>query len=586
MKNATAAQSKAINSEDPTILCLAGPGSGKTTVLVHRIRRLLADGAEPRKLIALTFTNAAARELEERLGRFAHANGDESMPPQPLRLGYVGTLHGFALKMLKEHGGGIGYGARMSIISPESAADLLASKAQQIGCKTKLADLMKWKQKGRPATHLSDAAGPAIRLRLCKEDLTVLAYYDELLEAGIVDFDVLLEEFARMITSTDCFPDDRFTHLFVDEVQDSGRLDWQIYKGLDIPNKFLVGDPDQAIYSFRGGEVDQMLKFAKEPGVTLIPLEENFRSHVEITTAAQKLIEHNRDRFPKATISVKGDGGAIYSYPEHYNEGEEVGRIVRLIQNQALAGAKMGEIAILVRNNFLLRPFSEALIAAGIPVIEKVRSDLPKDWAFTRSLIEFLVQTENDTLGFFLMIERALKLGIPKNVATVGAHEIRKKAAKAGHSINRELFHFRPGMPTTDVARELAEAGVSLESRMIISEKLKDLPEGASMMDLALSLGTTREREEKPLVDAGVTVSTIHGAKGREWDCVFIAGLEDEITPGTRKDTNVEEERRLLYVAVTRARKVLHLSFASSRLATWGKLVDHVPSRFIKELLG
>lgn len=559
------------------ILCLAGPGSGKSTTLVNRISRLILTKADPSKMVALTFTNAAARELEHKLEGYT-------------RLGYTGTLHGFALKMLKEHGLGIGYGERMSIVSPESAETLLASKAKQVGCKTKLADLMKWKQKGRPATMLHDPHGIAapVRLRLCKEDLTILAYYDELADAGIVDFDVLLEEFHRLIWAVDL--KGLFTDLFVDEVQDSARLDWKIYKGLPIPNKFLVGDSDQAIYSFRGGEVGEMLKFAKEPGVTLIPLEANFRSHSEICQAAQRLIEHNRDRFPKSTISAKGDGGIVTVMEEFYNEGEEIAAIVRRIQahyERCKTVEKPPEsIAILVRNNFLLTPFAQALTAAGVPVIENERSDLPQDWPACRALIELLVQPTNDSLAFFYLIAKLKVQGATIEAARDEAHSRRLLMAKEGQPLGEKLLGFFHHFPSAILAPGIAQAqGMSLESRFMISDKLKELDPGASMLDLALELGQARDRIEKPLETEGVTVSTIHGAKGREWDAVFIAGLEDEITPGTRKNTNVEEERRLLYVAVTRARKVLHLSFASSRIASWGPVVDHTPSRFIKEML-
>lgn len=594
MKKGTPAQLTAINSNDPTILCLAGPGSGKTTVLISRIARLMNWGidetsperpnVDPKKIVALTFTNASARELEDRLN--ASWVAGENLGPIGARspLGYVGTLHGFALKMLKQHGGGIGYGERMSIISPESAATLLESKAKQIGCKTKLADLMKWKQKGIPATQISDGIHPPQRLRLCKEDLAVLAYYDELREAGIVDFDVMLEEFHRLIWAVDL--KGIFTHLFVDEVQDSGRLDWKIYKGLPIANKFLVGDPDQAIYSFRGGEVDQVLKFAKEIGVTVIALEANFRSHEEICYSAQKLIAHNVDRFPKITFSIKGYGGAIYAYPEYFNEGEEIARVVRAIQVIRHDDGKLSEIAILTRQNALAREFTKALVAADIPVVQDERSDLPKDWPATRALIELMAQPHNDTLAFFYIVANKINKGMAPAEAFAFAHTTRTQAAKAGMSINDFLLFIPTPLKWEDVTGQLFLHQHTLESTMIVVEIARELPAGQrEISDLALALGQTRERKEKPLEDTGVTVSTIHGAKGREWDTVFIAGLEDEITPGSRKNTNVEEERRLCYVAVTRARKVLHLLWSSSRLASWGAVVDHTPSRFIKEML-
>ncbi len=598
MKNFTPSQTAGIMSEDPTILCLAGPGSGKTTVLVQRITRIVAEKITwPGKMVAITFTNNSARELEERIAaetewtaRSPELKATVASGPG-VRLGYVGTLHGFALKMLKERGACIGYGDRLSIISPESAADLLESKARQMGCKTKLADLMQWKAKGRPATQISDGIHPPQRIRPNKEELVVLSYYDELLSAGIVDFDILLEEFARLVTTTDALAG-MFTHLFVDEVQDSARLDWKIYRSLPIANKFMVGDPDQAIYSFRGGEVSQTMAFAATPGVRTIVLEENFRSHSEICAAAQRLIERNLDRIPKRTISARGPGGKVEVMPEFMTEGEEIGAVARILNDLAgAAAARLGwqmafefsDMAILVRNNALAHAFRTTLAACGIPVATGQKSDLPRDWPFVRALIEFLVQPENDTLAFFLQVARGEKIGFDPQLARLGAHETRTKCQRAGISINAEVFKFDSGLPLSAVAKELSDASVSMESRMLVAEKMKELPAGATMLDLALTLAQTYSAEEE--ATEGVTVSTIHGAKGREWDVVFIVGLEDEVMPGNRKGTNVEEERRLCYVAATRARKALFLSHSASRVASWGPIVDHKASRFIKEMM-
>lgn len=586
MKNFTPSQTEAINSEDPSILCLAGPGSGKTTVLVERIKRLsfqrdeLLPDVPLKKMVALTFTNASARELEDRIN--AAWIGGQNLGPIGMKsaLGFCGTLHGFALKMLKERGECAGYGSRMSIISPESAADLLESKARQMGCKTKLADLMKLKAAGRPL--VVDCHGS--RMRLNKEELTVLAYYDELAAAGIVDFDILLEEFARLVQTTDALAG-MFTHLFVDEVQDSARLDWQIYRGLPIANKFLVGDPDQAIYSFRGGEVSETMNFAKEIGVRVIKLEENFRSHSEICAAAQRLIERNVDRIPKQTISAKGPGADVIAFPECMTEGEEMGIVARWISKESARGWQFPEIAVLCRNNALAYAFQQTLAACGIPVATKAKSSLPQDWPFVRALVEFLVQPENDTLAFFLQVARGGKLGITREIATMGAHETRRRCQKAGVSINFDMFKISAGMTVTEVPQELADASVSMEGRMLVAQKMAELPPGSTMLDLALILAQTRSLEEEET--EGVTVSTIHGAKGREWDVVFIVGLEDEVMPGRRKDTDVEEERRLCYVAATRARKSLYLSHSASRVASYGngKILDHTASRFIKEML-
>lgn len=592
MKTRTASQSGAILCPDPEILLLAGPGSGKTTTTVARINRIIDDGTDPQGIVALTFTNAAARELEDRI---------EKATPQSAiltrkRLGYVGTLHGFALRMLKEHGGEFGYGDRLSIISPESAADLLESKAKALGCKMPIDKLLERKgQTKRPekATELPD--------------VVIASFYADLREAGIVDFDVLLSEFDRFVQSGGFVklaakhPYPRFTHLFVDEVQDSSPIDWAIYRGMAIANKFYVGDPDQAIYGFRGGDVGEMMieaSFTKNPPrngptVTVLKLEENFRSHTEICEAANRLIAHNVQRLPKETISALGKGGTVHAPAEFLNEGEEIGQVTRWIQ-QMLNGSEHSEpmlprpsIAILCRNNALVAQFQRTLVAVGLPVIARDRSNLPRDWGFARALVEFLVHPENDTLAFFYLVAKWMREGRTQLTARANAHEIKRSAAAAGKTINDFVpyLQFPANAKATDAGAILRQEGASLEATMIIVEKLKELPDDADMLTLALSLGAVHDKEEKPLVDEGVTITTIHGAKGREFDVVFVTGCEDEFMPGQRKDADIEEERRLMFVAITRARKYLYITSAAQRVTAWKAIANHTPSRFIKELM-
>lgn len=576
--NRTASQQKAIDSEAQRILCVAGPGAGKTTVLVGRIDRLINSGVEPGKIVALTFTNAAALELQHRIeggaGKIISRNEYEEAAiteRHKPRLGYIGTLHGFALKMLKAHGAGIGYGARLAIIDAEASADLLQAKARQMGCKTKLEKLLELKAKGRPQRNL--------RSRISVEETVLCAYFDDLREAGIVDFDLILSEFLRMLTEplyNAAGGIDYGTHLFVDEVQDSSEQDWRIYQNLPIRNKFLVGDPDQAIYGFRGGRVDVMVAVANGVDYDVIRLEENFRSFDEICAAANLLIWHNNDRVEKATISASGPGGTVDHFPAQTADDERA----HVCQMIASGLERAEEIAVLARTNAIASEMRQALQTAGLPVQQAAKLALPRDWHLARAFVEWLAQPDNDTLAYFFLIARERAKGSTDLEARGLAHSYRLEAQRLGHSINSQWFGHQPGdLPGLPAA--LAKAGISAEARAMIAGLIRQLPAGADLLELALAMGLHLP-EEKP-ASAGVECLTIHGAKGREWDVVFLVGFEDECCPGKRGDP--EEERRLAYVALTRARLACHISSAKARQTPWGAVEPRTPSRYIKEML-
>lgn len=595
--NATAPQLAAITTNAPKIIAIAGPGSGKSATLVARINRLIDEGVKPERIAAITFTNDAARELEERLRPKTSLACDavrcivpdevaHLVKPRGPALAHCGTLHSFCLKILREHGGFLGYGSRLSLISPESAADLLASKALSQGSKTPLKKLLELKAKGRPERGT----------RLSTDEIIVATYYDELREAGILDFDLILTEALRLIkqamehavSTWGLGIDD----LFVDEVQDASALDWAIYDALSIPNKFFVGDPDQAIYGFRGGDVTELLQRAMLPTYAVIYLEANFRSRVEICEVAQRLISRNTLRVPKATISNKGHGGEVVTLEPSMNEGEEIGRVTHVIKALTvnLGPDPFGHpvkdytdtpsIAVLARTNAIASGFAKTLAACGVPVVARETSDLPLDWPLARSLVELRVNPENDSLAFFFLVSLYKRKGASPKDALDAAHAARKSAASVGKSLNRANL----GLDSVAFARDWMDEvdtnkiPISLEARMVIADTLKHLAPDASILELALALGSVKSITKEGTTE-GVHVLTMHAAKGREFDAVFVVGLEEEVFRG-----ELEEERRLAYVAVTRAREQLFLSYALSRVTPWGAIKAHSASRFLAEL--
>ena len=576
----TPAQQAAIDSNATDILCVAGPGSGKTQTTVERIRRLIETGTPPARIVALTFTNAAANELQERIYAEKHeydVKVEELQEPIPIystvtHLGYTGTLHGFAFRCLREHGALLGYGPHLTVISPESAQDLLEQKAKELSCRDTIKRLLEIKAAGLDTTK-----------RMTVAETTVASFLQELKQASIVDFDILLTEFARLVREFPHVLAGRWDHLFVDEVQDSSALDWQIYRGLPIPNKFMVGDSDQSIYGFRGAAVAEMVtQLQVFPHTQLIMLEANFRSLEPICRAAQALIEHNAGRIPKATISTRGDGVPVAFLPPAANEGEEIGIVSRKIGNLLMHPQyDPNEIAVIARTNAIAGAFAKTLAAVHIPVRQRKKSDLPRDWPAARALVEFLADPDNDTLAFLWLCARNQAPSAHLMTRT-DAHRRLREAAAAGTTINAAFqltpYNLQPG----DAPAQIHRAGLSKECAMVVVERLRLLQPVATMADLALLLA-----QPEPGIDEegeGVHCLTIHAAKGREFGAVFLVGFEEETIPGKRKKVDIEEERRLAYVGATRAKDFLAISYAQSRVTPWGSMETCNPSRFIHEL--
>lgn len=585
LSDATPAQREAITTDAESVLAVAGPGSGKTATLVARIEHLVALGTRPDEIVVLTFTNAAANELARRMPSLTRARGLEegsAKDADPIKLGFCGTLHSFALRGLKEHGTAFGYGDRVSLISPEAAEDLLLSKARTLGCKATTFVLRDIKARGRPARS------PRMNL----PELVVSSYLDDMKASGIVDYDVLLDEFRSMLRSespgglsAQAEIHGRFSHLFVDEVQDSAPIDWDIYRALPIRSKFFVGDPDQAIYSFRGGRVAEMIDFGRSSSVLVVALEENFRSCSEVCDAANRLIERNTLRLDKRTRSVRGEGGNVVAMLPSATEGEEVARVAFRIK-EILRGDSP-TIAVLARTNAIADGFRKTLPALGVEVVEQKRAEIPLDWRLTRSFVDLLVDPDNDALAFFYLIATLELEGKTPAAARTIAHNWRRKAATLGLPINSVVPEFGFGkLERADSAVEaLATQPLTREARAIVAERFRELPRDASTLDLAVALAEVREHVQEG-EGTGVRVLTIHSAKGREFDVVFIVGFEDEVCPGrmVKNDENgLEEERRLAYVALTRARRDVYFSSSATRSSQWGGVQNRTPSRFIAE---
>jgi DNA helicase-2/ATP-dependent DNA helicase PcrA len=528
------AQEWAVTSDSPQILVVAGPGSGKTHTLVSRIKRLIDGGCAPEKLLAITFTNAAARQLEQRI---------ES------GLGYCGTLHGFLFRLLQNHGERIGYSEnRLAILDQEQADEILNQSIKELN--------YRGSKKIVQETLGSDGG------RLMHE-IVAMHFKSRLRMNGLMTFDMILSEGLRLIRAGAPIP---YQHLFVDEYQDSSALDAVIYREMAIPNKFFIGDPDQSIYSFRGGCMGNILELAEQDQVEVLYLERNYRSGTRICDVAQKLIEQNLQRLNKGTFSNNEPGSvAVRAHP---TQMDEILAVLKAVNESE------GSSAILLRSNALVSKWSECFKAYGVSAQADIL-DMPQGWKLCRSMVGLMADPGNDWLCFWL---------IKQSKGEAMANAARLNAIASGASLNDSTLRIPSGLALASYTATLARNGVSQESIRKVETLLAALPENATPHDLLMAMAA-EDDGKGPSEEHKVIITTFHKAKGREWDNVYLPACEEGILPTLARSEDMEESRRLFYVGITRARHNLTISFAKERPPAYGgsKPVSATPSRFIEE---
>lgn len=294
-------QQAVVESDAKKILCISGAGSGKSTVLCARIQRLVSEGADPSKFIVVTFTNAAARVLQERL--------------EGIKLGSCSTLHALCLRLIMQHHDLLNLPKTLSVCDEETGAALLETIMAELGCKSPMKQML-------PLLNEPRLIQPATGRRSClKAELCVIELHNRLRESGLLTFDTILfyaeklipmleniTDMGGMLSGTSVWP---YTHLFADEIQDSADIDWRLYDLMPVQHRFMVGDDSQAIYQFRGGNVKNMLRIASgapENGWSVMSLILNHRCRAAIVAASDRLIAHNPDRHPKTCEAVNRGG--------------------------------------------------------------------------------------------------------------------------------------------------------------------------------------------------------------------------------------------------------------------------------------
>lgn len=606
-------QRRAVTHGEGVLLVAAGAGSGKTRVLTTRIAWLLATGrARPHEVLAVTFTNKAAREMVERV---------ESLLGGPLRGGFVGTFHRFALQLLRRHPREVGLPERFAVCDADDQKRMLQQVLKSLNIaeaelplKVARARLSAAKNALLSPDDLTSRARTPLEDRLAG---VYRLYQHQLRTAGAVDFDDMLQLSVELLERQEGLRralQERFRWLLVDEFQDTNVAQARLVRllGGPRPNLTVVGDEDQSIYRWRGAEVENILRFEEAyPQTTVVILGRNYRSAEPILEAAAALIGHNSQRRPKRLSSQAGTGApvAVFEAADEINEA-------RLVADE-LAAAGGGTVAVLYRTNAQSRPFEAELVRRGVPYLVVggtrfwERAEVKDALAYLR-----LVVAPHDELAF----RRAVRVPA-RGVGEAAMEHLARAAAELGVSLPEAARRLpavlspRARLALEDFFALLAAVGAApgpaaavrlLLERSGLQEQysLDDEEDRARRANLDQLLAAAAEAGERgldlaafldevalltdadaPTSGAPVVLSTLHAAKGLEFDTVFLVGLEEGLLPLGRGDgeSDVEEERRLAYVGMTRARRQLFLSWARLR-RLYGQQVEARPSRFLREI--
>ncbi|MDO8900288.1 MAG: UvrD-helicase domain-containing protein [Phenylobacterium sp.] len=630
LKGLNPEQREAVETVEGPVLVLAGAGTGKTRVLTTRLAHILATGrAKPWELLAVTFTNKAAREMRERIAAI--------IGPQAEGLRWLGTFHSVAAQILRRHAELVGLKSSYTILDTDDQERLLKQllEAENIDSKRwtakALAGLIDhWKNRGWTADRLPPAEGAAFAnnrgqalYRLYQERLRVL---------NACDFgDLLLHNITIFTSQPDVLAEyhDRFKFILVDEYQDTNVAQylWLRLLAQKRQNVCCVGDDDQSIYGWRGAEVDNILRFERDfPGSKVIRLERNYRSTSHILGAASGLIATNKSRLGK-TLWTEADGGDKVVVRGVW-DGEAESRLIADEIERARKGSTERDprpykhMAILVRASFQMRAFEERFVLLQIPYTVVggprffERAEIRDAHAYLR-----LIQSEDDDLAFERIVnvpkrgigettvQKLLQIARLNGVSAATAarqivltDELAARTRTSLANFLRDLDRWRAQGETLHHSRltemVLEESGYTdalrLDKTPTAQTRLENLKELVQSMGNFETLGAYLEHVSLVMdLDRGagedaVQIMTLHSAKGLEFPLVFLPGWEEGVFPSQRSmdesgEKGLEEERRLAYVGITRAREQAHVSFAANR-QVYGRWTSQLPSRFIDEL--
>lgn len=637
------AQQAPVLQKDGPMIIIAGAGSGKTRVLTIRIAYLMSLGVDAFNILALTFTNKAAREMKKRISDIVGSNEAKNL--------WMGTFHSVFARILRSEADKLGYPSNFSIYDSQDSVRLIGSIIKEMQLdkdvykpKQVFSRISSYKNSlitvkayfNNPELQEQDAMSKKPRLGEIYQN-----YVERCFKAGAMDFDDLLLKTNELLN---VFPNvlakyqDRFRYILVDEYQDTNHSQYLIVRALSdkFQNICVVGDDAQSIYAFRGANINNILNFQKDyDGVQTYRLEQNYRSSKNIVEAANSIIDKNKTKLDKIVWTANADGPKIKVH-RSLTDGEE-GRFVageifeRKMQNQMMNG----QFAILYRTNAQSRAMEDALRKRDIPYriygglsfyqrkeIKDVLSYLrlilnPKDEEALIRVINYPARGIGDTTvekltiaanhykrSIFEVMEHIDKIDLKLNSGTKSRLQDFVTMIKSFQVIdqNQDAFYLAEHVTKkTGLIQEFKKDGTPegiarLENIEELLNGIKDFIEGQKEIDGArgalsefmedVALATDLDKDTGD--DDRVALMTIHLAKGLEFPYVFVVGMEEDLFPSAMSmstRSELEEERRLFYVALTRAEHQAYLTYAQSRYR-WGKLTDSEPSRFIDEITG
>ncbi|HSE35491.1 MAG TPA: UvrD-helicase domain-containing protein [Candidatus Paceibacterota bacterium] len=619
-------QLEAAGHTEGPLLIVAGAGAGKTKTLTHRIAHLIKNGAPPEAILAVTFTNKAAKEMRERVGTML-AEGSRSAGwnfPGAKGIPWIGTFHSLGVFILREKGEKLGLTKTFAILDRDDALALIKQAMAREGIDKKEFEPKRLQSvisrlKGdfkTPEDALEHSKNRHFSMSLSR----VWRRYDALAtEAGALDFDDLLVKTVRLLETDQevrHFYQERWRYLHVDEYQDTNEVQYRMMSVLAAARKNIcvVGDSDQNIYSWRGASIANILEFEEDyPGAAVVLLEQNYRSTKTILDAANQVIAKNQLRKPKRLFTENPGGDPIMLF-ESYDESDEARWISETIGSLLQTGARPRDVAILYRTNFQSRAIEEAMLASGISY--QVLGVRFYDRREVKDVLAYLRAAMNP--------RSALDVARTINVPARGIGKVTLEKVLTGRTselsaamqakvngyfslLGRLQEKILTAIPSEAIAYAIQETGFgtalgrgdeedqerleNVKELVTLAKRYDELPIGEGMPTLLADVALLSEQDNMKEHADAVRLMTVHAAKGLEFPYVFIAGLEQDLFPSKRawddsKDPSErEEERRLFYVALTRAAKRVHLSYASFR-TIFGERQINAPSEFLSDIDG
>ena len=624
LEGLNSAQKEAVETLEGPLLILAGAGSGKTKTLTHRIANLIKHGVQPNNILAVTFTNKAAKEMRGRLWRLI-ANESEGLEPPRSFMPYMGTFHGIAVRILRIEAEAIGLDRNFVIYDTDDQVSLIRRVMKDL----KLSDNKNLKPKSVQSiisNEKNQGNGPeeyeATAFYPNQKNIAKIfkKYEEEKAKAQALDFDDLLirelELFSKNLEIRKKWQK-KFQHILIDEYQDTNLIQYNIVKLLvgEKRNICVVGDDWQSIYSWRGADFTNILNFERDfPGAKVIKLEQNYRSTGNILEASQKIINENKTRTDKSLFTEVGKGEPV-DIESLRDETAEANFVALKILNMSREYPDYSNFAILYRTNAQSYAFEKALMGFHIPykIVGGVRFYDRKEVKDVLAILKLIIN-QRDKVSLARVVSNVLSgVGESSLLKITDAMDSMSdsrplinpdlpevlKGGKAKNGFLR-LVNFLKSVKEGDLPSETIKRVIEyFNFRELTDDGTPSSEERMGNLEVLVSNALAYEGLNEFLADASlmssadensaknsVTLMTIHSAKGLEFPVVFLVGMEDGLFPSSRASENesdLEEERRLAYVGMTRAMRKLFLTYAGSRYS-YGSRNFCMPSRFLIEL--